>query len=112
MPLRDYGFPWDDIVVEEAAQLAACLHPDNCLLHIVTIEPETVGTGRNTQRIYNLTTAKGKKIIWGTMPIQKNDSRKEYLMELARQYGSPDKVPDQKDVIDLTRFDTRTRNIQ
>ena len=103
MPAGNIGEEWGDIVVEKAAALAAHLAPDNSILRIASIEAEQVGPNRRAMRqIFHLTTSQGTKIIWGEMPLAENDSRKEQLLELVREYSSLDKAPlDDNDTIDL-----------
>ncbi|MCL2347499.1 MAG: hypothetical protein FWC50_04480 [Planctomycetaceae bacterium] len=105
MPMGMIGQPWGDEAVEGAAQIADHLHVnnDNSILRIASIKVETTGTGRRARRIFTLTTSKGTDVIWGEMPIAPDDSRKERLLELVRQYGTLDKVPAQLKPIDLTK---------
>ena len=103
MPAGNIGEKWGDIVVEKAAALAGHLATDNSILRIASIEAEQVGPNRRAMRqIFHLTTSRGTKIIWGEMPLVENDSRKEQLLELVREYSSLDKAPlDGNDTIDL-----------
>ena len=105
MPMGMIGQPWNDKVVEGAAQIADHLHAnnDNSILRIASIKAETTGKGQRARRIFTLTTANGTDVTWGEMPITLDDSRKERLLELVRQYGTIDKVPARLKPIDLTK---------
>ena len=93
-PTGNLGDKWDDVVVEQAAALADHLSHDNSVLNIASIRVETTGTNRyNTKHLFHLTTLRDTEILWGEMPLAENDTRKERLMQLARQHGSLDKAP-------------------
>jgi len=104
-PRGNYGEIWGDDVVEGAARIADYLNRDNSVLQIASIQAEYAGTARRNKRlIFSLTTLRGTKILWGELPITETDSRKERLMQLARQYGSLDKSPQNGNgVIDLMK---------
>ncbi|MDR1492578.1 MAG: hypothetical protein LBT05_07640 [Planctomycetaceae bacterium] len=104
-PRGNYGELWGDDVVEGAAKIADHLNRDKTFLQIAAIRAENVGATRwNKRRIFSLFTIRGTKIVWGELPIAENDSRKDRLMQIARQYGSLDKAAQsEKNIIDLTK---------
>jgi hypothetical protein len=104
-PRGNYGELWGDDIVEGAAKIADHINRDNSVLKIAAIRAEDVGTARwNKRRIFLLFTIRGTKILWGELPISKDDVRKERLMQLARQYGSLDKAAQAENgIIDLTK---------
>jgi len=103
MPTGNLGDKWGDVVVEQAAALADHLNPDNSILRVVSIRIETSGTNRyNTKHLFYLATSRDTEILWGEMPLAENDTRKEHLLQLVRQYGSLDRSPlSASNVIDL-----------
>jgi len=93
-PTGNIGDPWDDPAVELATVLVDHLSPDSGFLGIASIRVEKSGNNRyNTRYDFFLTTSRGTEIHWGEMPLKPDDTRKEQLLTLVRQYGSPDNAP-------------------
>jgi len=93
-PTGNIGDTWGDPVVELATALVDHLNPDSGFLGIASIRIETSGTNQyNRKHVFYLATSRGTEILWGKMPLASDDTRKEQLLKLVRQYGSLDYAP-------------------
>jgi len=93
-PTGNIGEEWDDPVVKRATALVDHLSPDSSFLGITSIRIETTGTNQYTRKHhFYLTTSRSTEILWKEMPLKPDDTRKEQLLNLVRQYGSLDNAP-------------------
>jgi len=95
MPLGSVGTPWGDPIVQVAAQLSATLADIAKPLNLARIVPITEEMPSGTRIAWQLRTAAGTEIHWGT--FSPNDPRTEAkikrLRDLREQFHSLDAVP-------------------